>query len=391
MTETNASSDRRCTGTTAGLRRSVASGSVGTRVPRRADGRVLALALDPVRHETYWGGVLPHTGQPGRAYRQIAELGADFAAAGDLVAGLTPDADIAMVFSLPSRWVMQKFPPLSHADGTPDSRAYQGLFEPFYRGAFDADLQVRVLHERQLVSDDGNMGLAPEQLLEQCRVLVASGTYIAGDATLDWLHRYAEAGGHLILGPRTGYADLQARVRPERQPGRLSDAAGAWYDEFSNLTGDVHVRTAEGSPLTLSPEASATRWADGMTISGAQPLAVYEHAHFGRWPAITTIEHGTGRVTTVGTIPNPTLAKDLMRWAAEPRTSAWRNPSDAVTISSATARDGRRLTFVHNWSWNTEALTAPVALVDAITNKFIESGDSIPLNPWDVRVLVEAP
>ena len=65
----------------------------------------------PFGTETYWGGVLPHTGQPGRAYRQIAELGADFAAAGDLVAGLTPDADIAMVFSLPSRWVMQKFPP----------------------------------------------------------------------------------------------------------------------------------------------------------------------------------------------------------------------------------------------------------------------------------------
>ena len=32
--------------------------------------------------ETYWGGVLPHSGRPGRAYREIARLGAELARAG---------------------------------------------------------------------------------------------------------------------------------------------------------------------------------------------------------------------------------------------------------------------------------------------------------------------
>jgi len=42
--------------------------------------------------ETYWGGVLPHSGKPGRAYAELARLGAEFDKAGNLVAGLEPDA-----------------------------------------------------------------------------------------------------------------------------------------------------------------------------------------------------------------------------------------------------------------------------------------------------------
>ena len=100
--------------------------------------------------ETYWGGILPHTGQPGRTYAELARLGAEFEAAGPLVAGLEPDADITMVYSTPSKWLMKKYPPLAAPDGEPDPEAYHRIFDPFYRGAFDADRQVRIVHARQL-------------------------------------------------------------------------------------------------------------------------------------------------------------------------------------------------------------------------------------------------
>jgi hypothetical protein len=61
----------------------------------------------------------PHSGRPGRIYAEIARLGAEFDAAGALVAGIRPDADIAMVYSMPSKWLMQKHPPLAKADGGP--------------------------------------------------------------------------------------------------------------------------------------------------------------------------------------------------------------------------------------------------------------------------------
>ncbi|MDG9711293.1 hypothetical protein [Streptomyces sp. DH10] len=46
-------------------------------------------------------GILPHSGRPGRVYRELARLGAEFERAGDVVAGITPDADIAPHLDVP--------------------------------------------------------------------------------------------------------------------------------------------------------------------------------------------------------------------------------------------------------------------------------------------------
>jgi beta-galactosidase len=339
--------------------------------------------------ETYWGGVLPHSGRPGRTYRELARLGADFRAAGDLVAGLTPDADITMVFSMPSKWLMQKYPALARPDGSPDERAYHGLFDPFYRGAFDAGLQVRIVHARQLIDPAGQRsGTTPEQAVRQHPVLVVPGLYLADDATLDWLKAYAEAGGHLVLAPRTAYADQEGRARTDRMPARLAEAAGAWYDEFSNLTGDVPVLAASGD-LALGGEPRATRWVDGLRVEGATVLATYEHPHFGQWPAITTRETGRGRITYVGTVPNGDLAEALMVWLASAGDHGWRDLPESVTATGATARDGRRIRFIHNWSFTPTTIRLPVAATDALGDDRYAEGDEVHLGAWDVRVLVE--
>ena len=340
--------------------------------------------------ETYWGGVLPHSGRPGRTYRELAQLGAELKTAGDLVAGLVPDADVAMVYSMPSKWLMQKYPPLAHDDGTPDERAYHGLFDPFYRGAFDAGLQVRLKHARQLVGDaDADSRPDPAAAVAEHPILVVPGLYLVDDATLDWLLAYAAAGGHLVLGPRTAYADEEGRARTDVMPARIAEAAGVRYDEFSNLTGELGVVAAAGSPLSLPAGSAATRWVDGLEADGAEVLASYEHPHFGRWPAITSRAHGAGRITYVGTEPNPELARALFDWLAGDRAGDWRDVPASVTTTGATAPDGRRVRFVHNWSWDDAVVSVPVRARDALTGGTIAAGDELRLGPWDVRVLEE--
>ena len=54
----------------------------------------------PFGAETYWGGVLPHSGVPGRAYREIARIGAELGRAGDAFADATPDYDVARALRL---------------------------------------------------------------------------------------------------------------------------------------------------------------------------------------------------------------------------------------------------------------------------------------------------
>lgn len=335
----------------------------------------------PFGAETYWGGVLPHSGRPGRVYRELARLGREFAQAGELVAGVTPDADLAMVASLPSRWVMQKHPALAGADGGPDSRAYQGLFEPFYRGAFDAGLRVRILHPSQLGEAAAAVRAYP--------VVIAAGVYAADDETLDWLRSYALAGGHLILGPRTGYADHEARARHDRMPARLADVAGAWYDEFSNLGSPLPVVSADVVQFPVPGGALATRWADGLRADGASVLARFDHPHFARWPAVTTRAAGSGRVTCVGTVPGQPLAEAVIRWACRGRRSAWPPAAPPVTSAGALAQDGTRLRFLHNWSWLPASVTVPVACRDVLRGERIAAAATVDLGPWDVRVLAE--
>jgi beta-galactosidase len=320
--------------------------------------------------ETYWGGVLPHSGQPGRMYREVTQLGAEFEAAGSLVVDLTPDSDVTMLYSTPSKWLMQKYPALAHADGSPDERSYHGFFDAFYRGAFDAGLQVRILHTSQFT---GSVQDAP--------VLVVPALYLADTELLDQLVAYAEAGGHLVVGPRTGYADQEARARTDVQPARLAAAAGVWYDEFSNVSVDVPVR---GVGLDLGTGAAASRWIDGLIVDGADVLVGYDHPHYGRWPAITSRAHGAGRITYVGTVPNPALSAALFRWI---KPAAWTELPPGVTVTSATSADGRRIRFVHNWSWDSVDLKLPGPADDVLANQ--PTNGKLDLGPWDVRVLVE--
>lgn len=332
--------------------------------------------------ETYWGGVLPHDQQPGRVYDQLAALGAELAAAGPVVAGLTPDAQAGLLWSSASKWGLAFQPAL--AVGTePDPRSYEHVVEAFARGAFDAGVGVRVLHDVQLLDLD------PATLARELPVLLVPALYVASDALLDRLRAYAEAGGHLVLGPRTAYADEEARARVDRKPARLAAAAGVSYQEISNLGPPVAVRST-GAGLDLPPGARATGWVDGLVPEGADVLARYEHPHHGRWAAVTSAAHGAGRVTTVGTVPDEALARALLTWLVPPEDDPWRVAAvQPVTVLSARSGTGARLRFVHSWSWQPAVLTAPVAVTDALTGTAVAAGADIELAAWDVRVLVE--
>ena len=63
--------------------------------------------------------------------------------------------------------------PRSAAAGGMDERSYQRIFEAYYRGAFDAGVSARILHDDQLVSPSG--GLDPATVAAELPVLVVAG------------------------------------------------------------------------------------------------------------------------------------------------------------------------------------------------------------------------
>ncbi|ROQ41079.1 beta-galactosidase [Frondihabitans sp. PhB188] len=333
--------------------------------------------------ETYWGGVLPHSQRPGRVYREVAEIGAALKQIGTRLDGYEPDADVAILWSTATRFAFDFTPPLN-VDGTTGRRdSYQHIVDAFHAGVIGAGAQARILHVAQAVA------IGAAELVRRFPVLVAPAVYIADDDELQLLADYAQAGGHLIVGPRTGYADEEARARLAVAPDKLHDAAGVWYEEFTNLDDELAVTGSEALPL--SPEARATDWADGLVVEGADVLATYEHSSFGRFPAVTTRGAGTGRITYVGTVPNGALSADVVRYAVpQPIAAGWTR-GDTVTVASGTLPDGARVWFVHNWSASGATVTVPhdvSDLTEADPARHL-AGTEISLEPWSSLALVD--
>ncbi len=332
--------------------------------------------------ETYWGGVLPHSLEPGRVYEQLAALGGELAAAGAAFDGTVPDADVTLLYSTDSSWMSAQYPFLPNADGSPDRRAYRTVFDTWYRAVFDAGRQARIVHPSQLFAQ------SPAQVAAAQPVLIAAAYLLASDDELRWLERYAAAGGHLVLGIRTGYEDSQAWARTERKPALLDVAAGVHYDEYSSLEQPLQVAAVAGSDLHVPTGAGSTRWVDGLVVDDAEVLLRYVHPHFGRWPAVTTRVHGTGRVTYVGTVPNPELGAAVVTWASPAVDRTWAPQAVSQTVHTATAPDGRRVVVVHNWSFEPSIFTLPADARDLLDgNGSVAGGADLRLGAWDVRVL----
>jgi beta-galactosidase len=159
------------------------------------------------------------------------------------------------------------------------------------------------------------------------------------------------------------------------------------YQEFSNLIEPIPV-VAETDAIVLSEGAAATDWIDGLINDGAAMIIGYHHPHFGRFPAVVSNEHGRGRITTVGTVPNPALAASLVRWLVPHQDARWMVLPASVTVHSATNADGERIHVVHNWSWTPTQVTMPRDMIDILAESDASIRD-LELGPWDVRVLAE--
>lgn len=92
----------------------------------------------PFGTETFWGGVLPHDGRPGRAYREIAALGAEIAAVGREFEGAEPEFDVAVLYDSDSKFALARQAPFASATERADPDAYRRIVAAFTRGAFDA-------------------------------------------------------------------------------------------------------------------------------------------------------------------------------------------------------------------------------------------------------------
>ncbi len=173
------------------------------------------------------------------------------------------------------------------------------------------------------------------------------------------------------------------------RPACLREGVGASYHEYSNLVAELSVSSARDD-FMLPADARATGWADGLLLEGAEPLAYYQHPHFGRFPAIVSQVYGQGRITYCGTLPNPALAKALAQWVLQQAqiSPLFADLPRCVRGSSATTASGEKLSFFTNWSWEPQQIALALNGRDLMSGRQIKLGDSIELGAWDTQIVV---
>ncbi|GAA2847862.1 hypothetical protein GCM10020220_041730 [Nonomuraea rubra] len=209
-------------------------------------------------------------------------------------------------------------------------------------------------------------------------MLVAPALYCLADEPALELEDYVRGGGHLVMTFRTGYADEEARARAEVAPGPLRALAGVRYLEYSTLLEPVPLHG-------LGKRDVARHWADGLELEGAEPLARYDHHHFGRWPAITRHRVGAGTVTYVGTLPGRELTAELFRRQRPAGLVTAESPQ--VTLHSAVNARGERLWFAHNWSDRESTVTLTARATEVTGRRQPLPPGPLRLAPFDVRVV----
>ncbi|SIT86911.1 beta-galactosidase [Microbacterium sp. RU33B] len=326
-------------------------------------------------HEAHWGGVLGHDLRPGRVYREIAALGAQFSASAEWLADAEAEADVAIVIAHDSDWVMAAEPPLCRVDGSADPRSYGRIVQAFARGVVDAGRQLAVVNERQIPD--------AAALVSRFGTVIVPGLVAASDRTLSVLVEFVGLGGTLVVGPRTGFGDDSGRVRTSVAPGVLAEVLGASYAEFAALRGDVVVDGLGGGV--------AQGWIDAYEPEGAEVLAGYAHPHYGAWAAVTRHAFGAGTAYAVGTLLDRALMARVVVDASAPRiVSPLRDRPDSVTVHSLSGPRGR-VWVVHNWTPDEVEVETVRDVADALAaDAPLPAGSVLPLAPWGVAVWGEA-
>jgi beta-galactosidase len=337
--------------------------------------------------ETYWKGVLSHDLEPNRAYAEVSRTAHELEKIGPHLVGLKIHNDVAILWSRDSDNAIafmpftSSGPQWSFAGATAD---YASLVQQIHRSLYDLNV--------------GSDFVFPETKdFSAYKLLIVPALYIADDALLQRIADYVKGGGHVVMTFKSGFANENSAVRWVRAPGPLREAAGFSYQEFSNLE---HPLALKGDPFHVMQEGQASPanlfanqvsyWAEFLMPEHAKALAYYDHPFFGKWPAITENQFGTGTLLYEGTYLSGVLQTAVLKRALEEAglTGPDQQEPSAVHVTHGVNRMGKRVDYYFNYSaGEVKANYGYGAGMNLVNGEPVSKGAALTLGPWDVAII----
>ena len=329
--------------------------------------------------ETYWKGVLSHDLEPNREYAEVSRTAHELEKIGPHLVGLQIHNQVAILWSRDSANAISFMPygggvPARSWTGEPDG--YTSLVQQMHKALYDLNV--------------GSDFVFPEtQDFSQYKLLIVPALYISDDALLQRISDYAKNGGHVVMTFKSGFANENSAVRWVRAPGPLREAAGISYQEFSSLE---HPLALRDDPLHAGADNTVSFWAEFLMPEHAKPVAYYDHPFFGKWPAITENEFGSGTLLYEGTFLSDKLQIAVLKGALDK--AGLTNPDQqlpaAIHVDHGVNRLGKRLHYYFNYSGAEVKLTYSYAPgTNLLDGKAIVKSAELTLAPWDLAIIEE--
>jgi beta-galactosidase len=333
--------------------------------------------------ETYWKGILSHDLEPNRLYSEMSRTAHELQKIGPHLVGLRVHNDVAILWSRDSANAINFMP----YGGEAPARSWTG--EP------DGYLSlVQQMHHVLYNLNVGSDFVFPETKdFSAYKLLIVPALYIVDDALLQRISDYVKNGGHVVMTFKSGFANEYSAVRWVRAPGPLREAAGFSYQEFSNLERPLALK---GDPFHVGNADQNTNqvryWAEFLVPEHAKPIAYYDHPFFGKWPAITENEFGSGALLYEGTFLSQALQIAVLKRVLE---KAGLSGNDqqlpaAIHVQHGVNRLGKRLHYYFNYSASeVKAVYGYGAGTNLLDGRPVGKSAELTLAPWDLAIVEE--
>ena len=329
--------------------------------------------------ETYWKGILSHDLEPNRVYAEMSRTAHELEKIGPHLVGLRIHNDVAILYSRDSANALD-FMPFTSGGGQ----------WAFGSGPADYGSIVHQLHHSLYELNIGSDFVFPDtQDFSQYKLLIVPALYIADDALLQRISDYVKNGGHVVMTFKSGFANENSAVRWVRAPGPLREAAGFSYQEFSNLD---HPLALKGDPFHAGEQNKVSYWAEFLMPEHAKPIAFYDHPFFGKWPAITENQYGSGTLLYEGTYVSDAMQTLVVRDALQKAGVHGLDPQipSAVHLQHGVNKMGKALHYYFNYSGNSVAVSYRYgAGTNLLDGKAAARESSLTLAPWDLAIIEE--
>jgi len=319
--------------------------------------------------ETYWKGVLGHDLEPNRFYNEVSKTAHELQKIGAKLANLKIKNKAAILYSSDSEFGLGYMP-------FKEGNAYMEVLRQMHRAVFRQNIGVDFV-------------LAENADFTGYTLLLVPPLYVASDALLNKIADFVKNGGHVIMSIKSGFCDENSVVRHVKAPGPLRNAAGFYYQEFSNAKS----LTLLDDPFKVGGEKNKVKdWVEFIIPETAKPVALYDDPFFGKYPAVVENKFGKGTFIYEGCLVSDDIQSKIVYNKALETGLINKDSHIAypLVLKYGTNDQGKTIRYYLNYSNIEQAFTWFYDKgTDLLTDKTLKKGDNLLLKPWDVLIVEE--